>query len=622
MSVITITHSFRFLLCLTTLALFISLPNPATAETLPALWTGSGGSGTTITITEPAGRGLSAEDHSLIPLMQSTVIGVFQRFSAMTVFDRQNLEKIIAEQKLAASGYFSDDDFISIGQLTNARLVVLGSITAVAGNYMLEFAVTDVESGERKASYPPRQVSLLALRDLSAIRNASADLLGQLGVRLTETALQELRTAEDSSRIEAENALAMGIAAQRQGTGVEAMMYFFKAASLDPAMREALNRASVVSANVAAGNMTANIQNRMQEYRNWVAVLDAAGEFYSANLPYQFEYDVKIRNQAIDYARGTADFSVAVSLAPRRDAWNTINDLRRGLTRAARGEWDHIPLRKRQIVEPEYISITVRLELANANGDFLSAVAYTFSELSESKRINRELLFSSVNTDRMGTGTLIVRVASVNGIPTQQAGETGLLQISAANLWGTLGRERFGNAFVAKWRDLRRRGRNGIEIGAGHLWMNNDGIKEQSFAWFGGAYFSPIPFTTLGIEVRVGTSTDEKYWVTKKDDAGEKKTNFRWAGDLYFTGAPVVGAVFPLGKKARIYTAALVELGTFGIWTGWLTDWATPGIEAGLEFGLGMANGGTGISLSTEYRGILYEEGFANGFNIGIGFRF
>jgi TolB-like protein len=106
---------------------------------------------------------LSAQEQSLLPLIQSTIIGSFQRFSAMTVFDRQNLENILREQSLSLSGNFSDNDYVRIGELTNARLIVFGSIRKIANNYTLEFAVTDVQTGERKASYLPRQVSLLAL---------------------------------------------------------------------------------------------------------------------------------------------------------------------------------------------------------------------------------------------------------------------------------------------------------------------------------------------------------------------------------------------------------------------------------------------------------------------------
>jgi len=597
--------SFRFIVFLAALILLLAVPRPA--QTQSALWTGDGGSGIRITVLEPAGIGLGVQDQALLPLIQSTIIGVFQRFSAMVVFDRQNLESILAEQQMSLDAAFADDDYsIRIGHLTNARYIVFGSITAIAGNYFLELAVTYAETGERRASYPPRQVSLLALRDLSAIRHAAADLLVQLGVELGESALLELRRPDDSARIQVENELAMGIAADRRGAGLEAAAHFFRAAAMDPSMFEALNRASVVSANIAAGTMLADIQNRMQEYREWRTVLDAAGIFYAANLPFEFQYDTDIRNRAIDFARGTADFSVAVSLAPRADAWRTINDLRQGLRRASRGEWDHIPLRTRQIVVPDELNINVIMELVNENGLVLSGVTYTFSGLSDSRRTSRELLFRNVSADEMGTGVLSVRVASINGVPAQAAGETGLIQISTASLWGSLGRERFG----AAWHAQRRRGRNGAEIGISYLWKTGGDKPGEAFLIAAGVYVSPIPFTTLGIEARLGWSA------ARADIGGEHSIFLNDIGELYVSGAPVAGFVFPVGQSSRLYIAALVEIGSFGIWTGALTNWAAPGFAAGAELGLD-----TGF-IKAAYRAILFNEGFAHGFTLGIGIRF
>jgi len=58
---------------------------------------------------------------------------------------------------------------------------------------MLKFAVTNVTNGQQKASFLPRPVSPLALENLSAVKEASADLLGQLGVTLTTTDLEKLK---------------------------------------------------------------------------------------------------------------------------------------------------------------------------------------------------------------------------------------------------------------------------------------------------------------------------------------------------------------------------------------------------------------------------------------------
>ena len=138
------------------ISLFIIPSSLCWSQTQPSYWTGDGGRGIRITVSEPSGNGLSQQEQSLLPLIQSTIIGSFQRFSDMTVFDRQNLENILREQRISMFGYFSDNDYIRIGHLTNANLVIFGSLTKISNNYMLELAATNIETGERIASYPPR----------------------------------------------------------------------------------------------------------------------------------------------------------------------------------------------------------------------------------------------------------------------------------------------------------------------------------------------------------------------------------------------------------------------------------------------------------------------------------
>ena len=403
-------------------SVFISVSALSWAQS-SLFWTGDGGRNTRVTVAEPAGAGLSAQEQVLLPLIQSTIIGSFQRFSAMTVFDRQNLENILQEQRLSMSGDFSETDYIRIGNLTNARLVVFGRITKISNNYMLELAVSDVENGERRASYLPRQVSLLALENLSAIREASADLLRQLGVTLTPSGMQELRRAEDTSRIQAENALARGITAQRQGTTAEAFTYFFQAATFDPSlMKEAVNRVSVLSAGISGGNLQ-NVRNRMQEHDDWQTIVNTANSFYNNHLPYELVYDTNIQHGAIDFAKRVTDLSIGLSLIPT-DAWKTINDLRQGLGRARRNDAWSFNLSR---IGPEQITVT--MQILSENRTVISTASHTFRNMSETSRMNTILTFRDVKADDVSE-RLTVHVAAINEVTAQRAAATGLIQIS------------------------------------------------------------------------------------------------------------------------------------------------------------------------------------------------
>jgi TolB-like protein len=153
---------------------------------------GTGGTGIRIAVLQPSGDGLSQQEQWLLRLVQSTLTGDFNRFSAMTVIDRQNLDRILGEQNTALSGNYSDTDFISIGNLTNARYIVAGTLTKTSGGFMLELAVSDAQTGVRTASFSPRNCSLDELQSTSVIRQASEELLAQMGVKLTAVGKQSL----------------------------------------------------------------------------------------------------------------------------------------------------------------------------------------------------------------------------------------------------------------------------------------------------------------------------------------------------------------------------------------------------------------------------------------------
>ena len=594
-------------------AVFIFTAGKLEAQVQGAFWTGDGGRGIRVTVAEPTGIGLLPEDELLLPLVQSTIIGAFQRFSAMTVFDRQNLENILQEQLLSTDAHFSDADFIQIGHLTNARYVVFGSITRMAAIYVLELAVTDVQTGLRRASILPSPVSLTALHDLSAIRMASADLLGQLGVNLTQAGQQELGRREDIARIQAETALARGIVAHRHGTMAEAMVFYFQAAAFDPALREAISRASVVSANISSGSLGESIMSRVQEYDEWVAILGAAGYFFRNHLPYELTYNTDIRHHGTNFERRTADFSTEISLFPT-EAWDMIHDLRNGLVTAARGEWPHIPHAVQMVFMPRDASVTATLEIVNGAGIAIATATHRFGVLNETNRVNHELFFHDVNADLL-IDPISIRVADINGVPAHTVGESGLLRITSTDgKWGIdiekaellrqqniarehelrqqrmAERQQNRDDRSARW-NARNRG-HAFLLSTGYLWGNQPetGATLHGFEFgMGWNYLIPFLFLTFGLEGRIGL-------------LGTGVGDDRESEGLYGVGATSFGFEFPISRSGntRLFGKLLVEKGYFGHWHGTVLDWATPGAEAGLKFGDGL--------FTMRYRYVSFME--------------
>jgi len=293
-------------------------------------YTGDGGRGIRIAVLEPTGKGLSDDERWMPSLVQGSITGDFSKYSAMTVIDRQNLEKIFKEWEESMSGHYSDSARVKIGNLTQASHILTGSISKTKNTFMLELSVTDVASGVRKASYSPMPVSPSALEDLSAIKTASTDLLRQLGVDLTSTALGELRQAVTNEQIQGQTMLARGISAQRQGTEVAALSYFYQAAAFDPSLVEASSRSSVMVANISSGNIGEDARNDIAWRKSWIARLKETEETFhalinAADPPYSLHYSTAIRRGNINYQKETLDLSIDIILSANKAWFNALN---------------------------------------------------------------------------------------------------------------------------------------------------------------------------------------------------------------------------------------------------------------------------------------------------------
>jgi TolB-like protein len=423
-----------------------------------------------LAVLEPTGNGLSAQEQWVLSQVQGSITADFNRFSAITIIDRQNIEKILAEQTQSLSGNYSEQDYVRLGNLTNARLILAGTIRKTANNYMLELAVTDAESGERRASYPPKAVSLIALENNSAAREAAADILKQLGVNLTAAALQELKTVENNTaKIQAENALARGIVAQRQGTEVAALSYFFQAAAFDPTLAEAANRSSVLAANISSGNIGEDARNEIAWRRNWVARLTETEQYFNnyfdnffrtASLPYTLIYSTEIMEGEINFQNETITLSIETRLRASL-AWpksvepvlqsmqSVINAVHDGLTatgRAAVWGLDKWPQQGGFNLRPfgtQTKNFTVVFELVNSRNQVIgrqtlqTSGSYTITAPMPGARttvsvsaevVEKTVTFAGVKADNI-TDNLTIRVASVNGVNAETAARNGVLQI-------------------------------------------------------------------------------------------------------------------------------------------------------------------------------------------------
>jgi hypothetical protein len=398
-------------------------------------YTGDGGKGISIAVLQPVGKDLRDDEAWILALVQGSLTGDFQRNTAMTVTDRQNLDAILEEQTLSASGNFSDEDYVRIGAMTNAQYVLIGSIQKLPAGYMLDLAISDSSSGERKASFPPRVCSMQELMELGVIKEATIELLEQMGVTLTPDTLAQLRAVKPASS-SAEVSLAKGVTAQRSGTVVEALDYYYKASSFDPSLAEAASRGSILSSNIT-GNIGDRVRNDIQQFNAWVKVLREAEAFFKDHRPYEILYSPTLTLTGGEVRKGTANMSFNAILIGT-SGLRVLEDIRQSLEKTGRsGAWGlNWPLTsvtegQHSIAGGESYDITAQLvneegkTIGIASGKLKNNSRY-FSDFSP---VGISLTFENVKADDI-TDVLNVSIASVNGIDAKTAGESGYISIS------------------------------------------------------------------------------------------------------------------------------------------------------------------------------------------------
>jgi formylglycine-generating enzyme required for sulfatase activity len=417
------------------------------------LWTGEGGKDIRLAVLAPEAMGGAP---GYLPMyIQGLLNSNLKRHSAMTLIDRQNLDRIIAEQKLSASGLYSDKDLVNIGKLTNAQYVLAGSLQKLSGSaYALQLSVTEVSSGEHKAVFTGNGSLAQIEGSGSLINQASEELLAQLGVNLTEAGRLSLMGG-NTFMARAENAYAKGVAAQATGDQLEALFSYAQAASFDPGQLEALARLGSLSSTISGGSISERIMNDIQARDRWVDVFRETARFYNEHPPYELIFDPSLEQEGkTDYAKRTATLVMRVGLVPSEAGFAALNALLEGLEQTGRREtWGFAgwPL---EDLKPKVKgtalfngkdagSFTVEVLLLNdkqkqvGKGSVIlsSAPGFATGRKSVTPPGGRFdiIRFQNVKADELSPVLTIV-INSVNGIPSKTLNTTGYMRIAPGDV--------------------------------------------------------------------------------------------------------------------------------------------------------------------------------------------
>jgi len=422
-----------------------------------ANWTGDGGKGKSLAILAPKATGLEENQSYLPSLVQGEFVSNFSSYSAISILDRQRLDEVYAEQ---LSGYYNDNAGLDLGHLKETDYIMIGNITRTATGYALQISITKTSDKTTTASYSGT-FTFAELDNLTGIRRASMNLLQKMGVTLTAKAQTELTAGAAENHVNAQTALAQGITAQRQGTEVAALSYYFQAATYDPALLEAVNRSSVLNANISSGNIGNNIRNDIQWRKDWVARLTETEQYFDSfnkkeSMPYTLFYTSEIKqigqtnyqNETVTMGgietnlHGSDIWTVSIQRAlqavyagleatKRKDAWQLANWPRQGVTNL------NAFAERRQ-------NFTVVFELLNSQNKVIGRQTLQTGgswglNWSGSPVINvnandrKTVSFQNVNANDI-TDRMTIKVATVNGTDAETAARNGVLQVRAIDM--------------------------------------------------------------------------------------------------------------------------------------------------------------------------------------------
>jgi WD40 repeat protein len=416
------------------------------------MYTGNGGSNIRLAVLAPEVQG-NIPDY--LPLyIQGLLNNNIKKFSAVNLIDRQNLNKIIAEQNIAASGRFSDKDFINIGDLTNAQFFLFGTIQRLSGNrYSLQLSVTEASTGVRKANFMKDGVSTQFEENGTIINEATAELLEQLGVQLTSAGKQAL-LAGNTLTVLAEAGLAKGITAQAGGADVQALFNYAQAITFDPSQLEALSRLNTLSTGISGGTVSQRILNDIQARDRWLEVFKETTKFFNDHPPFEIVFDPSlIQIGETNYTNRTANLGMRIALDPSNAGFDAINALVEGLEKTGRrnvwgfSNWpltDITPKTAGTVLfnGKQSFSCTVDVSLLNEKNKTIGkssinlttgTINFSGNTLVSPNSVEGTVNFPNVKADDL-TPVLIIVIDAVNGIKAQTLNSAGYMKIETGNL--------------------------------------------------------------------------------------------------------------------------------------------------------------------------------------------
>lgn len=337
-----------------------------------------------IAVTIPQGRDIDQKELWILQYLQDSITGKFAKYSKMTVLDRSNEKLIKAEQELSETGFYSDENVVQLGLMTNASLVTVGSIQKIGMIYEINFRINDIATNEIKSSLSNRY-TYSEIENGKAVNDITMNLLEGLKIEFSDSEKLSLSTVNEKEDSSIQN-LAKGANAEKGKDYISALIAYSKVEGLQKIEAE-----SNIHSLLGCTFDSSSIQNRVSYYKEqiekWNTIFDQLEKYMNENAIY-IVYDFSVVQDEIDMHHNLVDFKFSsgikcVANKTAMDVFATvINEWRKIYYNKENDVW------RKEVSEPRcgtlnsnaskvfaynlYYQYSVSLILENGNGDVIN----------------------------------------------------------------------------------------------------------------------------------------------------------------------------------------------------------------------------------------------------------
>lgn len=337
-----------------------------------------------IAVTIPQGRDIDQKELWILQYLQDSITGKFAKYSEMTVLDRSNEKLIKAELELSETGFYSDENVVQLGLMTNASLVTVGSIQKIGMIYEINFRINDIATNEIKSSLSNRY-TYSEIENGKAVNDITMNLLEGLKIEFSDSEKLSLSTVNEKEDSSVQN-LAKGATAEKEKDYISAIVAYSKVEGLQKTEAE-----SNIHSLLGCTFDSLSIQNRVSYYKEqiekWNTIFDQLEKYMNENAIF-IVYDFSVVQDEIDMHSNLVNFkfSPGIKCVANKTAMHVfvtiINEWRKIYYNKENDIW------RKEVSEPRcgtlnsnasnvyaynlYYQYTVSFVLVNGNGDVIN----------------------------------------------------------------------------------------------------------------------------------------------------------------------------------------------------------------------------------------------------------